>query len=191
MTEHLDLPRRYRDQIEALLHEHVPGVAVWAYGSRVNSQSHEASDLDLVLRGPDLKRIPSDQLADLNAALEDSNVPIIVQIHDWARLPESFHREIEQAYVVMVEKEETRMGNGWREVPVSEVASAVIGGTPARSVAKYWGGDIPWATAKDVAAVPSRYIDQVQEYITEQGLKYSAAKLMPKGTVVITRLCLY
>ena len=103
MSDRLDLPRRYRDQIEALLHEHVPGVAVWAYGSRVTGESHDASDLDLVLRGPDLKWIPSGQLADLNAALEDSNVPIIVQVHDWARLPESFHREIERAYVVLVE----------------------------------------------------------------------------------------
>ena len=70
------------------------------------------------------------------------------------------------------------MSSGWREVPVSEVASAVIGGTPARSVAEYWGGDIPWATAKDIAAVSSRYLDQVQECITEQGLKSSATKLM-------------
>ena len=103
MPDRLDLPRRYRDQVEALLRAHVPGVAVWAYGSRVNGESHDASDLDLVLRGPDLKRIPGGQLADLNEALEDSNVPIIVQIHDWARLPESFHREIERAYVVLVE----------------------------------------------------------------------------------------
>lgn len=110
MTERLDLPRRYRDQIEALLREHVPGVEVWAYGSRVSGRSHEGSDLDLVLRGSDLKRIPSGQLVALTEALEQSNVPIIVQIHDWARLPESFHREIEREYVVLVEKEELGMG---------------------------------------------------------------------------------
>ena len=91
MTERLDLPRRYRDQIEALLREHVPGVEVWAYGSRVNGRSHEGSDLDLVLRGPDLQRIPSDQLAVLTEALEESNVPILVQTHDWAKLPERLH----------------------------------------------------------------------------------------------------
>ena len=102
MTEHLDLPRRYRDQIEALLREHMPDVEVWAYGSRVSGRSHEGSDLDLVLRGPDLKRIDSGQLADLIEALEESNVPIIVQAHDWARLPERFHREIEREYVVLV-----------------------------------------------------------------------------------------
>lgn len=103
MTERLDLPRRYRDQIEALLREYVPGVEVWAYGSRVSGRSHEGSDLDLVLRGPDLKRIPSGQLVALTEALDQSNVPILVQIHDWARLPESFHREIEQEYVVLVD----------------------------------------------------------------------------------------
>jgi hypothetical protein len=56
----------------------------------------------VVLRGPDLKRIPGGQLADLIEALEESNVPIIVQTHDWARLPESFQREVEREYVVLV-----------------------------------------------------------------------------------------
>ena len=121
MTDRLDLPRHYRDQIEALLREHVPGVEVWAYGSRVSGRSHDASDLDLVLRGPDLKRISSGQLTDLTEALEQSNVPIIVQIHDWARLPESFHREIEQEYVVLVENEEQSVRGGWKTVALSDL----------------------------------------------------------------------
>ena len=48
MTDRLDLPRRYREKLEALLRQHVPGVEVWAYGSRVTGESHEGSDLDLV-----------------------------------------------------------------------------------------------------------------------------------------------
>ena len=99
MTERLDLPARYRAQVEALLREHVPTAEVWAYGSRVNGESHAASDLDLVLRGPDLQ--PLAGLADLVAAFERSNIPILVQTHDWARLPERFHHEIERAYVVL------------------------------------------------------------------------------------------
>ena len=118
MPDRLDLPRRYRDQIEALLREHVPGVEVWAYGSRVSVRSHDASDLDLVLRGPDLKRISSGQLTDLTEALEQSNVPILVQIHDWARLPESFHREIEQEYMVLVENTSgDSAGKNWLYFP--------------------------------------------------------------------------
>ena len=57
MTDRLDLPLRYRTQLEALLREHVPDAEVWAFGSRVNGSSHEASDLDLVLRDPEVGAI--------------------------------------------------------------------------------------------------------------------------------------
>lgn len=106
MAERLDLPLRYRQQIEALLQEHLPGVEVWAYGSRVNGQSHPASDLDLVLRSPTLEPLGPGYL-DLIEGLEQSNVPILVQAHDWARLPENFHREIERDHVVLVETSPT------------------------------------------------------------------------------------
>ena len=99
MTERLDLPARYRAEIEKLLRRHVPGADVWAYGSRVSGESHEASDLDLVLRGPGLAPIPSENLRDLRNAIRDSNVPILVEARDWARLPDSFHREIERLHV--------------------------------------------------------------------------------------------
>lgn len=101
MTEHMDLPDRYRRQVEALLAEHVPEAEVWAYGSRVDGTSHDASDLDLVLRGPGLEQIPIGQLGDLRNALDESNIPILVDFHDWTRLPESFHKEIERRYVVL------------------------------------------------------------------------------------------
>ncbi|WP_333840693.1 restriction endonuclease subunit S, partial [Pelomicrobium sp.] len=78
------------------------------------------------------------------------------------------------------------MAGEWPKVSVSEVATAVIGGTPSRSVAEYWHGGIPWASAKDVARVSGRYLDQAQEFLTQDGLRNSAAKLMPVGTVVIT-----
>ena len=101
MSERLDLPRRYREQVEALLRKHVPDCQVWAYGSRVNGRNHEASDLDLALRSPTLEPIPDAALLDLIEAFEQSNIPILVQAHDWARLPESFHREIERDYVIL------------------------------------------------------------------------------------------
>ena len=50
MTARLDLKPRHRKQLEALLAEHLPGVEVWTYGSRVNGMSHEGSDLDIALR---------------------------------------------------------------------------------------------------------------------------------------------
>ena len=100
MTDRLHLPRRYREQLEALLRQHVPDVEVWAYGSRVSGDSHEGSDLDLVLRGPTLEPLGGEYL-ELIEALEESHIPILIQAHDWARLPVSFHQEIERGYAVV------------------------------------------------------------------------------------------
>ena len=108
MTERLHLSPKHRVLIEALLREHLPGVEVWAYGSRVNGRSHDGSDLDLVLRGPGLTEIPVGQVADFDEAVLDSTIPFLVQARDWARLPEQFHRELERGYVVLVEKETPR-----------------------------------------------------------------------------------
>ena len=78
MTDKLDLPRRYLDQLEVLLREHVPDAEVWAYGSRVTGKSHEGSDLDLVLRSPTMEPLDEGCL-DLIEALEQSSIPILVQ----------------------------------------------------------------------------------------------------------------
>ena len=100
-TGRLHLKPRHRAMIEALLKRHLPGVEVWAYGSRVNGRSHDGSDLDLVLRGPDLARIDTSRLIDFTEALRDSTIPFLVEARDWAGLPERFHREIERDYMVL------------------------------------------------------------------------------------------
>ena len=100
MSDRLHLLPRHRRLLEALLRRYLPDVEVWAYGSRVNGRSHDGSDLDLVLRGPDLKEIPIDQLVDFEEAVRESNIPFLVEARDWARLPKRFHREIERDCVV-------------------------------------------------------------------------------------------
>ena len=89
-----------------LLHDQVPNAEVWAYGSRVNGDGHAASDLDLVLRNPRDPYLATDALGDLKEAFIESNLPIRVDVMDWARIPESFHREIERAHVVVQEGRE-------------------------------------------------------------------------------------
>ena len=74
----------------------------------------------------------------------------------------------------------------WHEIGISAVATVTIGGTPSRKISEYWHGSIPWATAKDIANAGSRYLHETQESITEVGLASSSAKVMPKGTIVIT-----
>ncbi len=101
MADRLQIAPRHRRILEALLRKHLPGVEVWAYGSRVHGHSHDGSDLDLVLRAPDLTKLPADQLFDFRSAIRNSSIPFLVEVQDWARLPERFHEEIEHDYVVI------------------------------------------------------------------------------------------
>ena len=104
MADRLHLATRHRRVLEALLREHLPGVEVWCYGSRVNGRSHDGSDLDLVLRGPALKAIPGGRLADFEEAVRRTTIPFLVEARDWAMLPERFRQEIEREYVVLVQR---------------------------------------------------------------------------------------
>ena len=99
----LDLPQKYLAQVQALLRAHVPYAEVWAYGSRVTGGGHEASDLDLVLRNPKNLHEETTALSDHKEAFTESNLPIREDVMDWARIPESFRREIERAHVVVVD----------------------------------------------------------------------------------------
>ena len=57
---------------------------------------------DLALRAPGLRAIPPDALIGLREALSDSAIPFLVEARDWARMPGSFHEEIERSHVVVV-----------------------------------------------------------------------------------------
>lgn len=98
MANNLLLREKDRVALMQLLLRYLPGVTAWAYGSRVNGTAHEASDLDIVLRSPNLSPISWLALDDFLTALRESNIPILVEARDWARLPESFHREILKNY---------------------------------------------------------------------------------------------
>lgn len=95
----LQLAPRHLRLLRDLLHAHVPQAQVWAYGSRVTGGAHEGSDLDLVLRNPTRLSTACDGWLNLKEALQESSLPIVVDVHDWARLPADFHRNIERGYV--------------------------------------------------------------------------------------------
>lgn len=76
-------------------------IEVWAYGSRVNGKAHSGSDLDLVVRTQDLTPLAADEYAILCEKIIDSNIPILVEMRDWAMLPTTFHKNIEGNYEVL------------------------------------------------------------------------------------------
>jgi len=79
---------------------HTP-LEIWAYGSRVNGDAHDTSDLDLVLRTQGLSRLNHSEFYDFKEALEESTIPILIQVFDWANIPESFRQNIQRRYAVL------------------------------------------------------------------------------------------
>jgi len=98
----LDLRPEWLEMVRYLIAAHLPEVEVLAYGSRVQGAGHDGSDLDLVLRNPDGSAVPLSMLADFREAIAESNLPILVDVLDWARIPESFRLEIERGGVVVL-----------------------------------------------------------------------------------------
>jgi len=48
-----------------------------------------------------LQKFPIDVFMALKEKIGNSNIPIVVELHDWARLPESFHKNIEAQHEVL------------------------------------------------------------------------------------------
>ena len=78
-----------------------PGSEVWVYGSRATGEAHGGSDLDLVLRNPGCLDRPQTNIVELRAALSESKLPILVEVLDWARIPEYFRAEIQRHRVLL------------------------------------------------------------------------------------------
>ena len=77
---------------------------------------------------------------------------------------------------------------GWREGPILEVAKLLSGGTPKTEREDYWGGDILWASAKDVSQCGQTFLVTTERTITKKGLEESATQLIPAFcTVVVAR----
>ncbi len=89
---------KYLKMLTDIFDSYCPNAEIWAYGSRIKGDAHDGSDLDLVV-----KSFNSDNayLFELKELINDSNVPFIVDIHEFDQLPKSFQDEIEKDYVVI------------------------------------------------------------------------------------------
>jgi uncharacterized protein len=104
----LDISAEQRDFLVNLFNEIVPNAAVWAYGSRVTGEGHPGSDLDLVLQLP-AGPVPATTLGALRERIKTSDLPILMDLHDWATLPSSFQAEIRRRHVVFHPSNATKM----------------------------------------------------------------------------------
>jgi type I restriction enzyme S subunit len=71
----------------------------------------------------------------------------------------------------------------WCETTLGDIGNFIGGGTPDTTKAEYWNGDIQWYTPTEVK---EGKVGKSIRTITELGLKNSSAKLLPKGSLLLT-----
>ena len=75
--------------------------------------------------------------------------------------------------------------DNWTWTRLKNIANITAGGTPDRGMPKYWNGKIPWLKISDITS-SDKYVRKASEYITEDGMNNSSAKIMRKGTILYT-----
>jgi restriction endonuclease S subunit len=76
---------------------------------------------------------------------------------------------------------------GWANPSLVDVAKIESGHTPSRSRPDWWGGDIPWVGVVDARIHDGKTIYKTAQHTNEEGLSNSAARLLPAGTVCVSR----
>ena len=76
------------------------------------------------------------------------------------------------------------MTSDWKEYKIQDLCSNITsGGIPKSTKSEYYnGGDIPWLNTKEVHF---NRIYSTEKYITEAGLKNSAAKWIKQNNIII------
>ncbi len=78
------------------------------------------------------------------------------------------------------------MSAKWPRVRLDECSEIVAGATPSTSVEAYWGGDVCWATPKDLSELDGAYISDTPRKLTRAGLNNCAATILPAGSVLFS-----
>lgn len=86
-------------EVTRILQKQVPALEVWAFGSRARRTAKPYSDLDLALITQ--QPLSLEKLASITHAFDSSDLPLRVDVVDWATTSETFRKIIERDKVVV------------------------------------------------------------------------------------------
>lgn len=74
----------------------------------------------------------------------------------------------------------------WKWVTLDDIGIVVSGGTPSTKEPEFWNGDISWVTPADLSNHDEVYISKGSRNISQVGLEYSSAYLLPANSIVFS-----
>jgi len=93
----IDLKPEYINTLCRIFDSYCPEAEIWAYGSRVDGDSHDGSDLDIAVMSFNSSQ---KRISELKQLISNSNLPFLVDITEYNSLPESFQKEIRKKGIV-------------------------------------------------------------------------------------------
>ena len=93
----IDLNTKYISILKQIFDTYCQNAEIWAYGSRVNGDCHNGSDLDPVVVSYNEH---GKNLSELKQLIRDSDIPILVDISEFNTLPTSFQNEIRKNKII-------------------------------------------------------------------------------------------
>tara|TARA_R110002167_G_scaffold77944_8_gene216083 strand:- start:9708 stop:11945 length:2238 start_codon:yes stop_codon:yes gene_type:complete len=90
-------------------------------------------------------------------------------------------------YAVSVGDADMPTPPGWQWCLLTDIARLETGHTPSRNHDEYWNGGIPWIGIKDARRHHGGVIQETIQHVSQLGLDNSAARLLPAGTVCLSR----
>lgn len=134
-----------------------------------------------------------DNKIEINSKINSELEEMAKTIYDYWFLQFEFPNEEGKPYktsggkMVWNEELKRKIPYMWTCGQVCDLGEIVAGGTPSTKHDDYYTKyGIAWITPYDLSNTNDKYIAHGERDITEKGLRNSSAKLMPKGTVLLT-----
>ena len=125
----------------------------------------------------------------LNRSINHNLEALAKQLYDYWFVQFDFPNEEGKPYkssggkMIWNEKLKREIPEGWEVVKIQDIAQTYSGGTPTSTNRAYYDdGNIPWINSGELN---SPIITSSSNYITEEGLNNSSAKLYPSNTVLV------
>jgi len=86
------LKEKYKKKLLAIIHKYLPNCKVYLFGSRAINKEHAGSDIDIAF---DIgKKISDDIISKILIDIEDTHIPMEVDIVDFQTVPEELKKDI-------------------------------------------------------------------------------------------------
>ena len=176
------------------LYDYLVGIS--SGSARDNLSQAELKDLELIV--PQTRKEQEvlastlsllDKKIELNRQINDNLEAMAKQLYDYWFVQFDFPNEEGRPYkssggaMVWNDKLKREIPKGWTSAKIKDAAHTYSGGTPTSTNSKYYdGGNIPWINSGELN---NPIITSTTNYITEEGLNNSSAKLYPQDTVLV------